>query len=131
MEAGLMRTLPALAILPAVVLAAALTAACAPAAPADTTLDCSAPDIHHVLRLSADGRHADDITSAVAKAGTLSLSGGEYVVRFVERRDSYETMFRIDKATFTGTRALYDDEQQPIRGHGGFDQITCRPASGR
>ena len=125
-----MRTRPLPATL-AHVLVLLCAPACASGPPSDTTLDCTAPDIHHVLQLDADGVHAVDITASVAKSGALSTSGNEYVVRFIAPRDNYVTMFRIDKATLTGTRALYDDEQQPIRGHGGFDPVTCRAAGAR
>ena len=59
--------------------------------------------------------------------GEARLSGGVYTLTFPQPRDHYELTFRIDTATWRGTRELFDDEAQAIRGHGGFDEISCKP----
>lgn len=98
--------------------------------PTDIVLECSAPDIRHVLRIHVNEGEAEDLSAEPAKRGEAAVSDRDYLLRFYERRDRYELMFRIDRSTGRGTRELFDDEQQPIRGHGGFDEIACTPVRG-
>lgn len=99
-------------------------AACSKA-PTDTVLRCSASDIRHVFRIPASLEQVEDLSTAPAKVGQVSIAGGTYVLRFQESRDHYELVVVIDRTTGRGTRTLFDDEQQLIRGHGGFDDIVC------
>lgn len=95
--------------------------------PSDIVLECSAPNIRHVLRIDVNQGAADDLSAEPVKRGEAAVSDRDYLLRFYERRDRYELMFRIDRSTGRGTRELFDDEQQPIRGHGGYDEIVCAP----
>jgi hypothetical protein len=90
-------------------------------------LDCSASDIRHVLRIRAADHVVDDVSASPAMHGVAEVSDREYLLRFHEPRDSYDLVLQIDRATGTGTRRLYDDEQQVIRGHGGTDDLSCTP----
>lgn len=99
--------------------------------PSDIVLECSAPDIRHVLRIHVNEGEAEDLLFEPAKRGEAAVSDRDYLLRFYERRDRYELMFRIDRSTGRGTRELFDDEQQPIRGRGGFDEIACVPYRGQ
>ena len=96
----------------------------------DTVLDCSGEDIRHVLRIRASDRKVEDLASTPTKLGDAEVTAAEYLLRFQESRDHYELIFQIDRSTGKGTRRLFDDEQQAIRGHGGTDDITCTPFSG-
>ncbi len=69
----------------------------------------------------------DDTSTTPAKTGTAAVTGTEYRLLFQESRDHYELMVQIDRASGKGTRRLFDDEQQPIKGHGGTDDIVCSP----
>lgn len=91
----------------------------------DATLECAAGDIHHVFRIRADDHLVEDVSSSPARTGRAEVSATEYRLLFQEPRDHYELMVRIDRATGTGTRRLFDDEQQLVKGHGGTDDITC------
>jgi hypothetical protein len=93
----------------------------------ETVLECSASGVHHILRIRPGARQADDLAVQPATHGEAAVSDAEYVLRFVDSRDHYEVRFRIDRVSGSGTRELFDDEQQAIRGEGGFDRITCRP----
>ena len=42
-----------------------------------------------------------------------------------ERRDNYDLVLQVDRASGQGTRQLFDDEQQAIKGQGGTDAISC------
>lgn len=95
--------------------------------PSATVLECSASDIRHVLRIHADEHRVDDLSFVPAKAGDVELTATEYLIHFYEPRDHYELLLRINRATGRGTRELFDDEQQLIRGHGGSDPIVCAP----
>lgn len=99
--------------------------------PSDTVLECSAPDIRHVLRIRVVDRRVEDFSVTPIKQGDAEVTASEYLLRFEERRDRYELRFRIDKSTGRGTRELFDDEQQAIRGHGSYDEIVCEPYHGR
>ena len=112
------------------VVVAATRCAPPPPPPADIVLDCSAPDIHHILRIRASDRQVDDLSVVPAKHGDAELVDSEYRLQFLERRDSYEVLFRINTVTGSGTRELIDEEGQSVRGHGGFDEISCKPHSG-
>jgi len=103
----------------------ALVSGCS--SPDAVTLECSAGDLHHILRIRAAAHEVDDLSAVPAKHGDAMVSGTEYLLRFPEPRDYYELRFRIDMVTGRGTRELYDDEAQLIRGHGGFDNIACVP----
>lgn len=93
---------------------------------AEATLECTAGDIHHIFRIhTAQGTVVDESRSP-AKAGRAEVSAAEYRLLFEEPRDHYELMVRIDRTTGTGTRRLFDDEQQLVKGHGGTDDIACR-----
>lgn len=92
---------------------------------ADTVLECSAVDIHHVFRIRAADHLVEDESFSPAKAGAAEVTPAEYRLLFQEPRDHYELMVRIDRASGTGTRRLFDDEQQLVKGHGGNDPITC------
>lgn len=97
-----------------------------PATPGpDTTLECAAGDIHHIFRIYGERHVVEDVLVSPAKAGRADVSDAEYRLLFEEPRDHYELMVRIDRATGTGTRRLFDDEQQLVKGHGGTDDITC------
>ena len=96
----------------------------------DTVLDCVG-DIRHVLRIRADGIHVEDLSSVPAKLGDAEVGEAEYRLRFQEPRDNYEVFFQIDRSTGKGTRRMFDDEQQAIRGHGGTDDIICTPYRGQ
>ena len=111
----------------AALLVAVNVAACSKA-PTDTVLRCSASDIRHVFRIPANLEQVEDLSAAPPKVGQISIADGTYVLRFQESRDHYELVVVIDRATGRGTRTLFDDEQQLIRGHGGFDEIVCEPA---
>ncbi len=99
--------------------------------PSAIVLECVAPDIRHVLRVAENGRTVEDLSAVPAKLGDADVSPSEYRFRFEEHRDRYELMFRVDRKTGRGTRELFDDEQQLIHGHGGFDEISCAPYQGR
>lgn len=109
---------------------AAGTVRCSPPPPADVVLECSASDIRHVLRIRANDRQVDDLSVVPATHGDAELSDTEYLLRFLERRDRYELLFRINRVTGSGTRELIDEEEQRVPGHGGFDEISCRPYTG-
>lgn len=100
------------------------------AQPADPVLDCSASDVRHILRIHPSERTVEDLSFTPAKNGEAELSGGVYVLRFLENRDRYELIFQINAATGIGTRQLFDDEQQAIKGHGGSDEVSCKPFTG-
>lgn len=111
-------------------LASAVLTGCSP--PTDTVLDCSAGDIHHLLRIRATDGQVEDLSFTPPKRGAAEISDARYVFSFPEHRDRYELVLQVDRSTGTGTRELFDDEQQAIRGHGGTDVLTCRPdAAGR
>ncbi|MGE0450263.1 MAG: hypothetical protein AB7Q29_11850 [Vicinamibacterales bacterium] len=95
------------------------------ARPAETVLDCAASDIHHILHIAASGRQVEDRSFTPAKRGEAEVSDAEYVLRFVDSRDDYELIFRIDRATGRGIRVLIDNEGVVPRGHGGSDEIAC------
>ena len=98
--------------------------------PSDMVLECSAPDIRHVLRVRAIEHRVEDLSVVPAKQGEAEVTDSEYHLRFQEQRDRYELLFRINRSTGRGTRELFDDEQQAIRGHGGYDEIVCEPYRG-
>lgn len=98
--------------------------------PSDVVLECSAPEIRHVLRIRANNGQVDDLSASPAKHGDAELTDSEYRLRFLEQRDHYELIFRINRSNGRGTRELFDDEQQLIRGHGGYDEIVCEPYQG-
>ena len=98
--------------------------------PSDVVLECSAPEIRHILRIRATVGQVDDLSASPAKHGDVELTDSEYRLRFLEKRDRYELMFRINRSNGRGTRELFDDEQQLIRGHGGYDEIVCSPYQG-
>ena len=104
---------------------------CAPAggppaaAVEETVLECSADDIRHVFHIRAAASEVDDTSVTPAKTGSAEVTGTEYRLLFQESRDHYELMVRIDRASGRGTRRLFDDEQQPVKGHGGTDDIIC------
>lgn len=98
--------------------------------PSDVMLRCSAPDIRHILRVRATGQQVEDMSTVPVKLGTAQITASDYVLRFEDSRDHYVLLFRIDRASGRGTRQLFDDEQQAIRGHGGDDEIVCEPYVG-
>lgn len=104
---------------------------CAPAGkpPAEdggeTVLECTADDIHHVFRIHPAASLVEDASVSPAKTGAAEVTPAEYRLLFQEPRDHYELMVRIDRASGTGTRHLFDDEQQLVKGHGGNDTLTC------
>ena len=115
-------------------LVALLSSGCAPrptATVADASLahavvlDCTAADIHHTFHIRASDHVVDDVSFSPAKRGLAEVSASEYLLRFPEPRDHYELMLQVDKATGTGMRRLFDDEQQAIKGHGGTDPVVC------
>ena len=53
------------------------------------------------------------------------VTPAEYRLQFDEPRDHYSLLVQVNRATWTGTRMLFDDEQQVIKGHGGTDDLVC------
>ncbi|MEQ1729216.1 MAG: hypothetical protein ABL982_12635 [Vicinamibacterales bacterium] len=94
---------------------------------ADIVLECAAGDIHHTFRISPAARSVDDLSFSPARRGVADVSDTQYLLQFHERRDSYDLFVQVDRATGTGIRSLFDDEQQAIKGHGGTDDIVCTP----
>ena len=94
---------------------------------ADIVIECAAGDIHHTFRISPVARSVDDLSFSPAKRGVADVSDTQYLLRFHERRDSYDLFVQVDRATGTGIRILFDDEQQAIKGHGGTDDVVCTP----
>lgn len=93
----------------------------------DVVLECAAGDIHHLLRVRPSAQLVEDLSFSPAKSGVAEVSASEYLLQFHEDRDKYDLVLQVDKATGKGTRRLFDDEQQPIHGHGGTDDIVCTP----
>ncbi len=91
----------------------------------DIVIECTAADIHHTFRISPAERAVDDLSVSPARRGVADVSDAEYLLQFHERRDNYDLLLQIDRATGKGTRRLFDDEQQAIKGHGGTDEIVC------
>ncbi len=96
-----------------------------------TVLTCAASDVRHTMRVHADTGTVEDLAVTPAKVGEAEVTPDLYVFRFFEARDHYELIIRIDRATGTGTRELFDDEQQAVKGHGGTDTLVCEASSGR
>lgn len=101
--------------------------ACSPPVAETTVLRCSASDIHHVFRIPASLQQVEDLSATPPRRGQVSVADGSYVLSFVDTRDHYELVVVIDRVTGRGTRELFDDEQQLVRGHGGSDAIVCIP----
>ena len=93
----------------------------------DIVLECAAGDIHHTFRISPAARTVDDLSFSPVRSGTADVSDTQYLLQFHERRDNYDLFVQVDRATGKGTRSLFDDEQQAIKGHGGTDDIVCLP----
>jgi len=91
----------------------------------DIVIECVADDIHQTFRISPAERTVDDVSVSPAKHGVADVSDTEFFLQFHERRDNYDLQVHIHRATGKGTRRLFDDEQQPIKGHGGTDDIVC------
>lgn len=96
----------------------------------ETVLTCAASDVRHTLRIHADTGTVEDLGVTPPKVGEAEVTPARYVFRFLETRDHYELIIRIDRATGTGTRELFDDEQQAVKGHGGTDTLACETSSG-
>lgn len=110
-------------------LATIVGTACSPPAADSTVLRCSASDIHHVFRIPAGLQQVEDLSATPPRRGQVSVADGSYVLSFMDTRDHYELVVVIDRTTGRGTRELFDDEQQLVRGHGGTDAIVCVPDS--
>ena len=95
------------------------------AAGVDAVLECAAADIHHVFRIREAARAVDDLSFSPAKRGVADGTPAEYRLQFDEPRDHYALLVQVNRATWTGTRQLFDDEQQVIKGHGGTDDLVC------
>jgi hypothetical protein len=110
---------------------AASAAGCAAPVPSlgaktpDIVIDCATSDIHHTFRISPSDGTVDDLSFAPAKRGVAEVSDRDYRLSFHERRDNYDLILLIDRASGKGTRQLFDDEQQSIKGQGGTDDIAC------
>ena len=92
---------------------------------ADAVIECAATDIHHVFRIREAARAVDDLSFSPAKSGVADVTPAEYRLQFDEPRDHYSLLVQVNRATWTGTRMLFDDEQQVIKGHGGTDDLVC------
>ena len=99
----------------------ATTAAAAP----DMVIDCTAGDIHHTFRINPSAHTVEDLSFSPSRRGVADVSDAEYRLQFHERRDNYDLILQIDRGSGRGTRNLFDDEQQAIKGHGGTDEIVC------
>ena len=91
----------------------------------DIVIDCVTADIHHTFRISPSERVVDDLSFTPARRGIADVSDQTYRLSFHERRDNYDLILLIDRASGKGTRQLFDDEQQSIKGQGGTDEIAC------
>jgi hypothetical protein len=95
--------------------------------PAVTVIDCAAGDIRHILRIHTDRHTVDDLAFTPPAAGTADVSAGAFILRFRNQPADFQLLFRINRYTGDGTRELIDSEGKSVTGHGGFDQITCKP----
>jgi len=95
------------------------------AAGVDAVLECAASDIHHVFRIREAARAVEDLSFSPAKLGVADVTPAEYRLQFDEPRDHYALLVQVNRTTWTGTRQLFDDEQQAIKGHGGTDDLVC------
>lgn len=109
----------------ATILAGCSTPASKAAATSDIVIDCTAADIHHTFRISPTAHTVEDLSFSPARQGVADVSDSGYRLQFHERRDNYDLIVTIDRTTGQGTRNLFDDEQQAIKGHGGTDDIAC------
>lgn len=91
----------------------------------DIVIDCVTADIHHTFRISPSDHVVDDLSFTPARRGIADVSDREYRLSFHERRDNYDLILLIDRASGKGIRQLFDDEQQAIKGQGGTDEIVC------
>lgn len=92
-----------------------------------TVLACAAGDIHHVFRIHEAAGAVDDESFTPSKRGVASVTPAAYRLQFNEPRDHYTLLVQVDRVTGSGTRQLFDDEQQVIKGHGGTDDLVCSP----
>ncbi len=95
------------------------------AAMPDIVIDCVTADIHHTFRINPSAHAVDDLSFSPAKRGVADVSDRDYRLSFHERRDNYDLILQIDRASGQGIRQLFDDEQQAIKGQGGTDAISC------
>jgi hypothetical protein len=95
--------------------------------PAVTVIDCAAGDIRHILRIRTDQHTVDDLAFTPPATGTAEVSAAAFILRFKNKPADFQLLFRIDRHTGDGTRELIDSDGKSVIGHGGFDQITCKP----
>jgi hypothetical protein len=95
--------------------------------PAVTVIDCAVGDSRHILRIHTDQQTVDDLAFTPPATGTAEVSDAAFILRFRNKPTDYLLVFRIDRYTGGGTRELIDSDGKTVTGHGGFDQISCKP----
>jgi hypothetical protein len=95
--------------------------------PAVTVIDCAAGDIRHILRIHTDQRTVDDLAFTPPTTGTAEVSDAAFTLHFKNKPTDFQLLFRINRYTGDGTRELIDADGKTVTGHGGFDQISCKP----
>jgi hypothetical protein len=93
-------------------------------------LDCSAEDIRHILRIHSDRQTVDDMAFIPQRTGTAAVTDAFYILRFKTGSGS-SLLFRINRGTTEGTRALIGEDGKTVEGHGGFEQIVCKSYDGK
>jgi hypothetical protein len=94
---------------------------------ADVVIECSTlGGVTHILRVSGDGRTAEDLSFA-GRTGTAEVTDGEYRMRFNTEPTGYHVLFRINRYTGEGYRQLTDQDGHLVSGPGGNDSIKCSP----
>jgi hypothetical protein len=96
-----------------------------------TTLDCSgSSEIRHILRIHADGHTVDDLAFTPERTGTAVVTDAFYILRFKTDPGS-SFLFRINRMTTDGSRALIGEDGKTVEGHRGFARINCKPYDGK
>src|SRR5262249_41241317 len=88
-------------------------------------LDCSAEGTRHILRIHTDRHTVDDMAFTPPRTGTAAVTDAFYILRF-ETGSGSSFMFRINRGTIEGSRALIGEDGKMIEGHGGFERIVCK-----
>ena len=96
-----------------------------------TTLDCSAQEIRHILRIHPDRHSVEDLSFDPPRTGTAEVTDAGYALRFGAGVPGYELVFRINRFTNNGTRILTDWKGQTGVGHGSYDLISCKAYEGK
>jgi hypothetical protein len=92
-----------------------------------TVIDCAAGDIRHILRIHTDRNTVDDLAFTPPTTGTAEVSDVAFILRFRVTPADHQLLFRINRYTGEGTRELIDVDGKTLTGHGGFDEISCKP----